>query len=60
LNFEFEFFLGAASLEVQQEIEYCMPEARIMSLLIGLQKTPPPVKINMIEKKYFHFRMIRF
>jgi hypothetical protein len=55
LNFGFQYFLGAASLEVQQEIEYCMPEARIMSLLIGLQKTPPPVKINMIEKKDFIF-----
>ena len=37
------FSLGAASLDVEQEIEYCMPEARIMSLLAALQKTPPPV-----------------
>jgi len=35
---------GAASLFVKQEIEYCMAEARIMSLLAALQKTPPPVK----------------
>jgi hypothetical protein len=42
-------------LDVKQEIEYCMPEGRIMSLLSALQKTPPPVnktnrKINILLK----------
>ena len=36
-------FLGAASLDVKQEIEYCMPEARMTFLLAALQKTAPPV-----------------
>ena len=34
---------GAASLDVQQEIEHVIPEARIMTLLTALQRTPPPV-----------------
>lgn len=41
--YNLKFFSGAASLEVKQEIEYSMPEARIMYLLSALQKTPPPV-----------------
>ncbi|CAF4348669.1 unnamed protein product, partial [Rotaria sp. Silwood2] len=42
---------GAASLDVKQEVEYVMPEARIMSLLLALQKTPPPVLIFAQRKQ---------
>jgi len=42
---------GAASLDVKQEIEYCMPEARMMSLLAALQKTAPPVLIFAQRKQ---------
>ncbi|CAF4355194.1 unnamed protein product, partial [Adineta steineri] len=42
---------GAASLEVTQEIEYAMPEARVISLLSALQKTPPPVLIFAQRKQ---------
>lgn len=38
------FVQGAASLDVQQEVEHVMPEARITSLLSALKKTPPPVR----------------
>jgi len=43
LSCEFCHFLGAANLEVKQEIQYVMPEARVMELLKVLQKTAPPV-----------------
>lgn len=43
------FLVGAASLDVKQEIEECMPEARIMLLLSGLQKTSPPVSERLRE-----------
>jgi len=43
LSFEFCHFLGAANLEVKQEIQYVMPEGRVMELLKVLQKTAPPV-----------------
>ncbi|CAF3634332.1 unnamed protein product [Rotaria sp. Silwood1] len=42
---------GAASLDVKQEVEYVMPEARIMSLLSALQRTPPPVLIFAQRKQ---------
>lgn len=42
---------GAASLFVKQEIEHCMPEARVMSLLSALQKTAPPVLIFAQRKQ---------
>ncbi|CAF1196131.1 unnamed protein product [Rotaria sordida] len=42
---------GAASLDVKQEVEYAMPEARIMSLLLALQKTAPPVLIFAQRKQ---------
>jgi len=38
-------------LEVTQEIEYAIPEARTMSLLIALKKTPPPVLIFAQRKQ---------
>ncbi|CAF4537757.1 unnamed protein product, partial [Rotaria magnacalcarata] len=42
---------GAASLDVNQQIEYCMPEARVMSLLTALQRTPPPVLVFAQRKQ---------
>ncbi|CAF1122482.1 unnamed protein product [Didymodactylos carnosus] len=42
---------GAASLEVNQEIEHVMAEARVVQLLTTLQKTPPPVLIFAQHKQ---------
>ncbi|UJR15219.1 hypothetical protein I4U23_002178 [Adineta vaga] len=42
---------GAASLEVTQEIEYVMPEARVISLLVALKKTAPPVLVFAQRKQ---------
>jgi ATP-dependent RNA helicase DDX41 len=38
-------------LDVQQEIEYVMPEARVMFLLSALKKTAPPVLIFAQRKQ---------
>ncbi len=38
-------------MDVKQEVEYAIPEARIMSLLSGLQKTAPPVLIFAQRKQ---------
>lgn len=38
---------GAASLDVIQEVEYVKQEAKIVYLLECLQKTPPPVCVNV-------------
>ncbi|CAF1159347.1 unnamed protein product [Didymodactylos carnosus] len=42
---------GAASLEVKQEIEHVMAEARVVQLLSTLQKTSPPVLIFAQRKQ---------
>jgi ATP-dependent RNA helicase DDX41 len=36
---------GAASLDVVQEVEYVKQEAKIVYILVCLQKTPPPVLV---------------
>ena len=51
---------GAASLEVKQEIEHVMPEARITSLLAALKKTSPPVRSTMFVENEFFFSLFRF
>lgn len=42
---------GAASLKIRQDIEYVADEAKVVQVLMSLQKTPPPVLVFAERKK---------
>ena len=42
---------GAASLNIRQDIEYVADEAKVVTVLSMLQKTPPPVLVFAERKK---------
>lgn len=49
---------GAANLDVIQEVEYVKQEAKIVYLLECLQKTPPPVTIEIYSLLYSIFSIL--
>lgn len=49
---------GAANLDVIQEVEYVKQEAKIVYLLECLQKTPPPVIIEIYSLLYSIFTIL--
>ena len=42
---------GAANLKIRQDIEYVADEAKVVSVLMSLQKTSPPVLVFAERKK---------
>lgn len=42
---------GAANLKIRQDIEYVQDEAKVVSVVNALQKTPPPVLVFAERKK---------